>query len=87
MKVPATEFAKNFGRYQSEAAHEVIEVTSHDRTAGYYVSARDFDEFLKFKAHMRKIIRAGELTDATTELIRSSTMSERHNALNALLDD
>jgi hypothetical protein len=87
MRVPATEFAKNFGRYQDEAAHEVIEVTTHDRTAGYFVSARDFDEFLKFKAHSRRVLKTEELTDATTELIRSSRMDERHKALDALLDE
>lgn len=87
MRVPASEFAKNFGRYKDTARDEVIEVTSHDRTAGYFVCSSDFEEFLKFKAHSRKILTTGKLTDEVTALIRASKMSDKHDHLNALMDD
>jgi hypothetical protein len=41
MVVPATEFARNFGRYREEARHEPVAVQSHGRITGYFVSARE----------------------------------------------
>ena len=39
----ATEFVNNFGRRNQEVQREPIEVTSHGRPVGYYVSAHDFE--------------------------------------------
>ncbi|MEH2482207.1 hypothetical protein V1282_005564 [Nitrobacteraceae bacterium AZCC 2146] len=87
MRVTATEFAKNFGRYQDEAREEPIEVTTHDRTTGYFVSPRAYEEFQELRAKSRQNLQVGALSPETVELIRSSKMSDRHDALNALLDN
>lgn len=42
-EVPASEFARNFGRYRELAQREPIAVTSHGRTTGYFVSAEQFE--------------------------------------------
>ena len=38
VRVTATEFAKNFGRYREEAQREPVAITSHGRTSGYFLS-------------------------------------------------
>ena len=38
--VAASEFARNFGRYQDEAHREVVKVTSHGRVVGGYLPPR-----------------------------------------------
>lgn len=42
MTLTATEFVNNFGRRNQEVQRGPIEVTSHGRPVGYYVSAHDF---------------------------------------------
>ena len=49
-KVAATEFARNFGRYREAAQHEAVAVVTHNRITGYFVSARDYDEYQRLKA-------------------------------------
>ncbi|MWC42427.1 type II toxin-antitoxin system Phd/YefM family antitoxin, partial [Sphingomonas carotinifaciens] len=49
-QVAATEFARNFGRYREEAQREPVAVVTHNRVTGYFVSARDYDEYQRLKA-------------------------------------
>jgi hypothetical protein len=87
MVVPATEFARNFGRYREEAQHEPVAVQSHGRITGYFLSAREFRNYQRLKEREGEALAVGELDEATVAAIREIKMDSRHDALNALLDD
>ena len=62
--VRATEFSRNFARYQDEAIEaKVIVVTSHDRVVGGYLSASELAHYEKLKAREREVLVVGELSD------------------------
>ncbi|MEI6730807.1 MAG: hypothetical protein WCL30_06060 [Pseudomonadota bacterium] len=42
MEISATEFVKNFGQYKERVQREVIAVTSHGRTSGYFLSEHEY---------------------------------------------
>ena len=48
----ATEFVNNFGKRNQDVQREPIEVTSHGRPVGYYVSAHEFDSLEKARKFM-----------------------------------
>ena len=85
-EVPATDFARNFGRYREEAQREPVAVMAHDRVTGYFVSARDFEEYQKFKAMMPIALSAGELDEDTVRALSKSKMDKRHAPLDRLMD-
>ena len=62
--VRATDFCRNFARYQDEAIEaKVIVVTSHDRVVGGYLSASELARYEKLKAREREVLVVGELGD------------------------
>jgi hypothetical protein len=62
-KVRATDFARNFARYQDEAIQaKVIVVTSHDRIVGGYLSASELAHYERLKARERENLVVGELS-------------------------
>lgn len=62
--VRATDFCRNFARYQDEAIEaKVIIVTSHDRVVGGYLSASELAHYEKLKAREREVLVVGELGD------------------------
>jgi PHD/YefM family antitoxin component YafN of YafNO toxin-antitoxin module len=61
--VSATEFARNFGRYQDEAHREPVRVTSHGRVVGGYLSAAELEHFERLKRRERQVFRVGELPE------------------------
>lgn len=85
-EVPATEFARHFSRYKEAAQREPVAVRSHDRISGYFVSARDYEEYQRFKALMPVAVAAEELDDDTLRALAETKMDKRHTALNALMD-
>jgi PHD/YefM family antitoxin component YafN of YafNO toxin-antitoxin module len=87
IEVPATEFAKNFGRYKELAQRESVAITSHGRTSGYFVSEHEYAEFQRLKAHARRAYHVSELPDATIAALASARMNPAHDHLNTLLDD
>jgi prevent-host-death family protein len=60
MRVTATSFIRHFGVYQDDARDEPIEVTSHGRTIGYFISIRDFDEYQVLQKRLADFAGAGE---------------------------
>jgi hypothetical protein len=63
-RVRATEFARNFARYQHEAIEtKVIIVTSHDRVVGAYLSASELARYEKLLDRERRVYVVGELPD------------------------
>lgn len=87
VRVTATEFAKNFGRYREEAQRAPVAITSHGRTTGYFLSPHEFAELERLRAYERRAYRIDELPDDLFEAIVNSKMDARHQHLNALPDE
>jgi prevent-host-death family protein len=85
--VPATEFCRNFGTYQREVQKEPIEVTSHGRVTGYFLSPEEFQRYMSLLAASRRAYHPGELPDHLKRALLDSRMDPRHDHLNALLGD
>jgi PHD/YefM family antitoxin component YafN of YafNO toxin-antitoxin module len=85
-QVPATEFARNFGRYREAAQHAPVAVVAHNRVTGYFVSARDYDEYQRLKATAASALAVDELDAATLQALVASRMDARHGHLDALMD-
>jgi PHD/YefM family antitoxin component YafN of YafNO toxin-antitoxin module len=86
VRVTATEFAKNFGRYREEAQREPVAITSHGRTSGYFVSPHEFAELERLRAFERRVHRIEELPASVVQAIAEAKMDPKHEHLNALLD-
>jgi len=64
--VSASEFARNFGRYQDEAIRsKLIVVTSYGRVVGGYLSADELQRYERLKAREREVLKVGELDEDT----------------------
>lgn len=64
IQVSATKFSRSFARYQDEAhAAGVIEVTSHDRVIGGYLSAKELENYRRLKNREREVILFSEFDD------------------------
>lgn len=87
LEIPATEFAKNFGRYKELAQREPIAITSHGRTSGYFVSEHEYAQYQRLKFRSRRVYHISELPEETIKAIASAKISSEHDHLNALLDD
>lgn len=86
-KVPASEFAKNFGEYRDYAQREPVAVTSHGRTTGYFISAAHFEEYLRLRVLSRRAIKVVDLPESTIRAIANTRMDKKYDYLNKLLDD
>lgn len=84
--VPASEFTRNFGRYQTLAQQEAVAVSSHGRVTGYFIAASEYEAFKRFKGTRRSFATV-DLSEDETNAIAASRMDARHDHLNALLDD
>ena len=85
-QVAATEFARNFGRYREQAQHAPVAVVAHNRVTGYFVSARDYDEYQRLKATAVTALAVDEIDAATLRALVASRMDARHAHLDALMD-
>jgi PHD/YefM family antitoxin component YafN of YafNO toxin-antitoxin module len=83
--VPASEFARNFGRYRMRAQREAIAVSSHGQITGYFIGADEYEEFERYRESRRSFATA-ELSDEKIEAIGASRMDARHAHLDAILD-
>lgn len=83
--VSATDFVKNFGQYREQAQREVIAVTSHGRTSGYFLSEHEYQELLA-KADTRRAYHISELPEETIAAIARAEMNPAHGHLDALMD-
>ena len=71
--VPATEFARNFARYREEAvAAKVINVTSHGRVIGAFLSASEAAHYEQLKRRERQSLVVGALPDDVVEAIEAA---------------
>jgi len=84
--VPASEFTRDFGRYQMLAQRQPVAVTSHGRTTGYFIAAEDYEAFKRFKDSRRGFATL-ELPEEKANAISASRMDARHAHLDAMLDE
>jgi prevent-host-death family protein len=61
IKVSASEFQRNFGRYQDLALSEAIAVTRNGRERTVLISA---DEYLRLTRGDRQVVTLGDYSDA-----------------------
>lgn len=67
---PASVFSRGFGRYQDEAIKAgIINVMSHGRVVGPYLSATELEHFERLKLRDRQVLKTGELDDETLAAI------------------
>ena len=84
--VPASEFTRNFGRYQMLAQRGPVAVTSYGRTTGYFIAAEDDEAFKRFRDSRRNFATA-ELSEERAKAISAARMDERHAHHHAMRDD
>ena len=73
LTVRATDFARNFARYQDEAIRaRVIVVKSHDRVVGGYLSADELAHYERLKAREREVLVVGTLDEETIAEIEAA---------------
>lgn len=85
--VPATEFSKNFGKYREAVQRGPVAVTSHKRVTGYFVSASEYEEYVRMRDRMPKAYAIEELSEETIQAIANAKMDAKYDYLNALLDE
>jgi PHD/YefM family antitoxin component YafN of YafNO toxin-antitoxin module len=87
IEVPASEFAKHFGRYKDIAQREPVAITSHGRTTGYFMAEHEYVEYQRLKALSRRVYHVSELSGETVAALRSARMNPAHDHLNSLLEN
>ena len=62
LQIPASDFSRRFGRVR-EAVHKagVIEVTSHNRVVGAYISADELEHFNRLKRREVQVLHVSEI--------------------------
>ncbi|MNL75806.1 hypothetical protein D3C87_2016750 [compost metagenome] len=64
LQVPASAFARQFGKIREEVyGAGVIEVTSHDRVVGAYISPKELEHFNRLKSREVQVLHASEIDD------------------------
>lgn len=81
MRITATEFQQNVGRYQDAAQREPVTITRNGRDHAVLVSA-DFFEMLS-RGQVARYVE--ELDDATVGAIAETRMQPRHDHLDKKL--
>jgi prevent-host-death family protein len=84
--IAATDFCRNFGEYQRRVQREPIEVQSHGKTTGYFVSPDDFDRLQRILNASRRAYHPSELPADVMAAIEDASVDVKHDGLNALLD-
>jgi len=64
LKIPASDFSRSFGKFQDKALEVgVIEVTSHSRVVGAYLSPKELEHFNRLKAKEVQVLHISEIDD------------------------
>lgn len=85
--VTATEFCRNFATYQRQVQRGAIQVQSHGKTTGYFVSAEEFERVQRILAESRKAYYPAELPAHLREAVAGARMKPEHAKLDRLLED
>jgi PHD/YefM family antitoxin component YafN of YafNO toxin-antitoxin module len=84
IRVSSTEFGKKVDRYQDAALSQPVIVTRDGRDRTVMISA---EEYQRLKRRDRQVFAAGELSEETIEVVRTSEMDPRHRHLDELVKD
>ncbi|WP_284310055.1 hypothetical protein [Labrys miyagiensis] len=64
LKVPATEFSRNFARYRDEAiARKIVYITSRGSVVGAYLSAGELKHYEGLKHYEPEVLVVGNLSE------------------------
>jgi len=64
LQVPASAFSRQFGKICDQVYEAgVIEVTSHGRVVGAYISPKELKRFNRLKSREVEVLHAGEIDD------------------------
>jgi hypothetical protein len=85
--VTATEFTRNFASYQRSVHREPIEVRSHEKVTGYFLSPEDYLRVEQILAASRRPYHPSELPAYLKAAVKDARMGAEHDHLNALLDE
>jgi len=83
LTVSAVEFQRNFGRYQDEALKQPVSITRNGRDRLVVLAV---EEYQRLKRRDRDVLKTEELGEAEIKAITQGGMDERHDHLNAELD-
>ncbi len=83
----ATEFCRNFGRYQQQAQREPVRVKSHGRTTGVFVSEVEFSHYQELLRKEREVLVVGRLPREALEAIKAAEYPSGHEDLDTLMDE
>lgn len=86
VRVAATEFSRNFGRYQRVVQREPVEVCSHEQTTGFYISPEDFAQYRRLLAVARRAYHPSELPSHLQQAVADARMDPQHDHLNRLME-
>ena len=79
-RVSASDFARNFGKYQAEAISDgIIRVARSGTIEGAYLSSTELARFNALKRRERKILPVGELDDQTVSDIEAANYATEPN--------
>lgn len=84
IRVSATEFSKEVGRFQNLALNQPVIVTRNGRDRTVLISAKEYE---RLKRRDRQVYADGELPNEMTQMVRASEMDSRHQYLDALIED
>ena len=84
IRVSATEFSKEVGRYQDSALNQPVVVTRNGRDRTVMISA---EEYARLKRRDRNVYGAGELPEEIFTAVSESKMHEQHQYLDELIKD
>lgn len=84
MRVTTADFIKRYGRLADRALSEPLTITKNGHDRLVVLSA---DEYERLKRRDRRVIRAGELSDAEIALIAKAEVPAEHAHLDEELKD
>ncbi|MSP02306.1 MAG: type II toxin-antitoxin system Phd/YefM family antitoxin [Acetobacteraceae bacterium] len=83
LKVSASEFQRDFGRYQDEALKQPLSITRNGRD---HLVVLAVEEYRRLKRRDRAVYRTEDLNDDELRALTEDGMDPRHEHLNAELE-
>ena len=78
--VSASDFSRNFGKYQAEAISDgIIRIARYGTIVGAYLPPTELARFNSLKRRERKILLVGELDDQTVSDIEAANYATEPN--------
>ncbi|MGV1951439.1 hypothetical protein ACQZ44_11475 [Agrobacterium vitis] len=72
-QVPASAFSRQFGKIREDVYEAgVIEVTSHDRVVGAYISPKELERFNRLKKMEREVVTFSEFDEEMLAELRDT---------------